>query len=102
MITEGKAQELAIEKYGLLKGSRLIAYAAQLYALGPEDFDKRASQQQRSKMLRELLDAGVNASEIRWGALVRTQRRLHDELVRSREREAERRARAGGRVRQGA
>jgi len=65
-----------MKRHGFLKGCRLIAYAAQIYALGAEEFDRRASQQQRSYIVRELRAAGVDVEAIHWGALTRAQRRL--------------------------
>lgn len=94
---EGEAQDLLMRKYGFLKGCRLLAYLSALYALGPEEFDRRSSQPQRSLIQKEARLAGVDPERIRWGALTRTQRRLREMRDESVRRQAERESRARAR-----
>lgn len=65
---QDEATLLLMERYGILKGARLIQYALMLNGFGPEHFDREASQQQRSKFIREMRDAGVYWDDIEFDA----------------------------------
>lgn len=58
-MTEDDAMKVLIEKYGLLKASRLVHYALMLQGLGVEHFDKEASRAQRYKFITAMREAGV-------------------------------------------
>lgn len=58
-MTEDEAMKVLIEKYGLLKASRLMHYALMLQGLGVDHFDKDKSRAQRYQFIKDMRDAGV-------------------------------------------
>jgi len=59
-VTEDDAMKVLIEKYGLMKASRLVHYALMLQGMGVEHFDKEAaSRAQRYAFIAEMREAGI-------------------------------------------
>lgn len=63
---QSKATDLLMERYGLIKGARLVQYAAMLQGMGEVGFDKVMSQQLRSKVTREMVAVGVYWDDVQW------------------------------------
>lgn len=84
-MNEAKAQDRLMERYGLLKGCRLLAYAAQIHILGEDEFARRSTRQTVWQVKHDMAVAGVEFDAIEWGPVAEGGYRLRlyrDEMVR--------------------